>query len=90
MEVSPFIRGDSTESNFLSIDMVVRKTMTAIEFDGPAHFLSNGKHNGTTEMKTRLLRLLGWTVVRIPCYEWNALHEDAKLPYLKEALNISV
>jgi len=82
MEVSPF---EDEMGTFLSIDMACRKKMLAVEFDGPSHFLSNGDHNGATKFKTRLLKKLGWHVVRIPVGEWKKLKSSAeKVDYLRK------
>eukprot|EP00633_Aureoumbra_lagunensis_P014292 CAMPEP_0197346868 /NCGR_PEP_ID=MMETSP0893-20130614/6546_1 /TAXON_ID=44058 ORGANISM="Aureoumbra lagunensis, Strain CCMP1510" /NCGR_SAMPLE_ID=MMETSP0893 /ASSEMBLY_ACC=CAM_ASM_000539 /LENGTH=71 /DNA_ID=CAMNT_0042856279 /DNA_START=33 /DNA_END=248 /DNA_ORIENTATION=- len=52
--------------------------MTAIEVDGPTHYLIKGKgkqqiENGRTRFKSRILRQLGWTVIHVPYFEWDTL-----------------
>jgi len=62
----------------------------AIEVDGPSHFLhgpTQGVYTGSTRLKHRLLRRLGWTVLSVPYYEWNRLKTDAaKQAYLSDAI----
>eukprot|EP00300_Choanocystis_sp_HF-7_P037182 c5319_g1_i2.p1 GENE.c5319_g1_i2~~c5319_g1_i2.p1 ORF type:complete len:774 (+),score=112.41 c5319_g1_i2:216-2324(+) len=45
-----------------------------IEVDGPFHFLTNSGETptGSTLFKRRLLGRMGWTVVPVPYFEWNA------------------
>ena len=50
----------------------------AIEVDGPLHFTSNTlQPMGTSLLRLRLLRALGWKVLSVPFYEWCQL-EDGK------------
>jgi very-short-patch-repair endonuclease len=54
----------------------------AVEFDGPTHYLagavdSSRALDGTSKFKERLLRNLGWKLVRVPYYEWDALRSSA-------------
>jgi hypothetical protein len=66
----------------------------AVEVDGPSHFVSlgpgSGKKqapNGATIMKRRHLALLGYTVVSVPYWEWDALTKEAeKRAYLQRKL----
>ena len=61
----------------------------AVEVDGPAHFLGDGRTpSGNTLLKRRQLGQLGYTVVPVPFWEWDALRdEEAKRRYLEEKLN---
>eukprot|EP00592_Proboscia_alata_P007847 CAMPEP_0194366088 /NCGR_PEP_ID=MMETSP0174-20130528/14093_1 /TAXON_ID=216777 /ORGANISM="Proboscia alata, Strain PI-D3" /LENGTH=1061 /DNA_ID=CAMNT_0039141071 /DNA_START=269 /DNA_END=3454 /DNA_ORIENTATION=- len=46
----------------------------AVEFDGPDHFTRNGRRAlGHTVLKYRLLKMQGWTVVRVPYYEFDKI-----------------
>ncbi len=53
----------------------------AVEFDGPTHFArSTGSYNkvlpralGHTNLKYRILKRQGWTVVRVPYYEFDKI-----------------
>ena len=95
-EVSPFESGSGGSEAFLAVDLACRAKKLAVELDGPSHFvtvLSGGeggekwRENGATKMKTRLLRKLGWTVVRVPHFEWFRLRgKQRKVAYLKSRL----
>ena len=52
-EVSPFDEGG--DARFMAIDMACRDRMVAIEFNGPFHYNIDGRSNGKTMMKERLL-----------------------------------
>jgi len=60
----------------------------AIEVDGPSHFLHRTHgYTGSTLLKHRLLRRLGWTVLSVPYFDWNRLaSDDAKHEYLSDAI----
>jgi hypothetical protein len=64
-----------TEEGY-SLDYVVerRGQQVAIEVDGPWHFVGR-KPNGSTLLKRRQLRHLGWRLVSIPYWEWNELEK---------------
>jgi len=66
-----------------------------IEVDGPSHYLRNAAEsgslveNGATRLKTRLLEQFGWTVTRVPFFEWDHLQSEAeKRRYLEAKLGI--
>jgi succinate dehydrogenase flavin-adding protein (antitoxin of CptAB toxin-antitoxin module) len=103
-EVSPFIGNDKTAifssggNHFMAIDIANVKDRIAIEVDGPFHFLGFGNSgrvvNGRTKMKTRLLKNLGWRVVRIPWFEWQRLEgskggswKEKQVEYLKRRVS---
>jgi len=44
-----------------------------VEFDGPSHFLACKTPMGSTLIKRHQLRLLGYTLVSIPYWEWDRL-----------------
>jgi hypothetical protein len=60
----------------------------AVEVDGPFHFLGDGRTpSGGTLLKRKQLGQLGYTVVAVPFWEWNALRgEEAKRRYLEDKL----
>jgi len=60
----------------------------AVEVDGPFHFLEDGRTpSGSTLLKRKQLGQLGYTVLPVPFWEWNALKgEEAKQRYLKDKL----
>lgn len=82
------------------VDMALPIRKIVIEADGPTHFTCNTKRPlGATALKRRLLQKLGWNLVVVPYYEWNAhasieeqyTYMSKKLdPILKETQNISV
>jgi hypothetical protein len=91
-EVSPF--PDSSNSVFMAIDMASREEKVAIEFDGPSHFVrkldGSFRHNGRTLAKTRLLKALGWTVIRIPWFVWaEAKESGGHVEFLRTGLYAS-
>ncbi len=68
-----------------SLDFVVEYSgeRIGIEVDGPSHFVG-GEPTGTTLLKRRQLRHLGWRLVSVPYWEWDAAqHRSA---YLSSAL----
>ena len=64
----------------------------AVEVDGPFHFLRDGRTpSGSTLLKRKQLALLGYTVVPVPFWEWDALRgegEEAKRRYLADKLRL--
>jgi len=85
----------------LSLDMAQPGNKVCVEFDGPSHFLTAAQSpqqqqqppsrvpDGATQFTTRLLRALGWTVVRVPFWEWDPLFRDepAQDAYLRRKLH---
>ena len=80
-----------------SIDILVRQQKAAgsteweewfVEVDGPTRFLSDGRTpSGSTLLKRKQLVQLGYTVVAVPFWEWEALTDDeAKKQYLADKL----
>ena len=80
-----------------SIDVLVRRRSpsgiheTAVEVDGPSHFLKDGRRpDGSTLLKRKQLGQLGYTVVSVPFWEWDVLRDrgdgEAKRCYLQEKL----
>jgi very-short-patch-repair endonuclease len=68
----------------LSIDMACARRRVAVEFDGPWHYLNNGRENGKTVAKRRLLERLGWKVVSLSYLHSNLLDDEKFLEKLKE------
>jgi hypothetical protein len=62
----------------------------AVEVDGPFHFLSDGRTpSGSTLLKRKQLRQLGYTLVPVPFWEWDVLKcEEAKRRYLEDKLGL--
>ena len=60
----------------------------AVEVDGPTHFLGDGRTpSGSTLLKRKQLGQLGYTVVPVPFWEWNAQRgEEAKRRYIEDSL----
>ena len=62
-----------------SLDLVVDcggEQPVAIEVDGPSHFVGRAP-TGATLLKRRQLQHLGWHLVSVPYWEWDALnHAD--------------
>jgi hypothetical protein len=77
-----------------SIDVLVRRrsaagiTELAVEVDGPSHFLGDGQTpSGSTLLKRKQLGQLGYTVVPVPFWEWDALRdEEAQRRYVEDKL----
>eukprot|EP00457_Paulinella_chromatophora_P002443 gb/GEZN01002448.1/.p1 GENE.gb/GEZN01002448.1/~~gb/GEZN01002448.1/.p1 ORF type:complete len:792 (-),score=114.56 gb/GEZN01002448.1/:104-2407(-) len=72
----------------LFLDIAVTANKIAIEVDGPLHFSIDAegarRYLGTTMLKHRLLRCMGWYVVLVPFYEWDKLKQpEQKAVYLK-------
>ena len=65
-------------------------TKTAVEFDGPTHYLQGPDGpsvDGRTAFKRRLLGRLGWTCAAVPYFEWDPLlASGATEPYLRGVL----
>ena len=69
----------------------------AVEVDGPSHYLRDNAtssgvlvENGATRLKTRLLQRLGWTVTRVPFYEWDQQRSERdRQRYLETKLSQS-
>jgi hypothetical protein len=83
------------EGGGYSVDiLLIGDTVRAVvEVDGPTHFVGLGKQkregrvNGSTALKRRLLRAMGWRVVSVPYYEWDPLtSSEQKLSYVRSLL----
>ena len=62
----------------------------AVEVDGPSHFLGDGRTpSGSTLLKRKQLRQLGYTVVAVPFWEWDALkNAEVKRRYVVDKLKV--
>ena len=50
----------------------------AVEVDGPSHFLQDGRQDGSTLLRNRMLAAHGWRVVVVDYRVWNALQTEAQ------------
>jgi very-short-patch-repair endonuclease len=70
------------EDSGFSVDMRLAGTRVVVEVDGPTHYLRDAAVevgqgwvvDGSTQFKHRTLTKLGWTVLQVPYFEWNALN----------------
>jgi hypothetical protein len=72
-----------------SIDIAVEgaSVPVALEVDGPSHFLQDGRPDGPTLMRNRMLAGNGWRVVVVGCREWNAQQtQEQREEYLRRLL----
>jgi hypothetical protein len=60
----------------------------AVEFDGPVRFMVRGTPTGATSLKRRHLRLLGYTLVSVPYWEWAGLRGGDREAYLRGRLYV--
>ena len=64
-----------------------------IEVDGPSHYLRAGsadakrQPNEATLLQRRQLRRLGWRLVSVPYWEWEALQPEDRAAYLERLLS---
>ena len=58
-----------------SIDIAIEgaEAPIAVEVDGPTHFLLDGRLNGSTLLRNRMLAAHGWRVILVDFREWNRL-----------------
>jgi very-short-patch-repair endonuclease len=69
------------EDSGFSVDARLAGTRVVVEVDGPHHYLRGATAearqgrvlDGSTRFKHRTLTQLGWTVVQVPHFEWDAL-----------------
>ena len=72
-----------------SIDIVIEGAGTpiALEVDGPSHFLQDGRQDGRTQLRNRMLAAHGWRVEVVGYREWNGLKNRAQREeYLRRLL----
>jgi hypothetical protein len=81
----------------VSVDCLQRSSRTALEVDGPSHFLKSVTPSGEaswfvdgpTAFKQQRLQSFGWRVVQISFYEWGEVArqgEVARAAYLRHKL----
>jgi len=59
----------------------------AVEVDGPTHFLQDGRHNGSTLLRNRMLAAHGWRVVVVDYRVWSEQQTEAlREQYLRRLL----
>lgn len=70
-----------------TIDMALPCIKLAVEADGPLHFMRNvPKAIGRTLVKRRSLQKMGWTVLSVPYFHWQALLPEMKQVYMYKRL----
>ena len=71
-----------------SIDIAIEGAApVAVEVDGPHHFLQDGRHNGSTQLRNRMLAAHGWRVVVVDYRAWDVLQTEAQQEeYLRRLL----
>jgi hypothetical protein len=71
-----------------SIDIAIEGTTpVALEVDGPSHFLHDGRPDGSTLLRDRMLAAHGWRVVVVDYRVWDGLADDAQQEeYLRRLL----
>jgi hypothetical protein len=59
----------------------------ALEVDGPSHFLQDGRQDGSTQLRNRMLAAHGWRVVVVDYREWIKVKTQAQREeYLRHVL----
>jgi hypothetical protein len=63
-----------------SIDIAIEGSgaPVALEVDGPTHFLQDGRQDGRTQLRNRMLAAHGWRVVVLNHRDWEFLGADAQ------------
>ena len=62
-----------------SIDIAIEgATPVAVEVDGPAHFLQDGRQDGSTQLRNRMLAAHGWRVVVVKYRDWDGLETQSQ------------
>ncbi|KAL0042486.1 hypothetical protein WJX79_001309 [Trebouxia sp. C0005] len=70
-----------------AIDMALPQIKLAVEADGPLHFMRNvPKAIGRTLVKRRSLQKMGWTVLSVPYFHWQALLPEMRQVYIRKRL----
>jgi hypothetical protein len=72
-----------------SIDIAIEggATPIALEVDGPSHFLQDGRPDGSTLMRNRMLAAHGWRVVVVDHREWDAQKtQEQREAYMRDLL----
>ena len=62
-----------------SIDIAIEGAApVAVEVDGPHHFLQDGRQDGRTRLRDRMLAAHGWLVVVVDYRAWDVLQTEAQ------------
>jgi very-short-patch-repair endonuclease len=71
-----------------SIDIAIEggATPIALEVDGPSHFLQDGRSNGSTLLRNRMLAAHGWRVVVADHRVWDIETQEQREQYLRSLL----
>ena len=70
-----------------SIDIVIEgKSPIAVEVDGPHHFLQDGRPDGRTMLRNRMLTAHGWHVVVVDHRAWFFQPQPDQVQYLRRLL----
>ena len=71
-----------------SIDIAIEGAApVAVEVDGPYHFLQDGRQNGSTLLRNRMLKAHGWRVAVVDYRAWNEQRTEARREeYLRRLL----
>ena len=73
----------ATDDGLFRVDCLLADGRTAVDADGPSHFVNGRAFNGATRLRRRLLEARGLRVVSVPFFEWGPLATDeAKEAYL--------
>ena len=72
-----------------SIDIAIEgATPVAVEVDGPYHFLQDGRQDGSTLLRNRMLKAHGWRVVVVDYRDWRSQRTEAQREaYLRSLLS---
>jgi very-short-patch-repair endonuclease len=58
-----------------------------VEVDGPSHFLQNGRQDGSTLLRNRMLAAHGWRVLVVDYRKWIGLQTEVqRKEYLRHVL----
>ena len=72
-----------------SIDIAIEgaRARVAVEVDGPHHFLQDGRQDGSTLLRNKMLAAHGWRVVVVDYREWEELETQSQQEdYLRSLL----
>jgi hypothetical protein len=69
------------------VDFLQRERKVVLQFDGPNHFRRDGTHNTSTSAQTRMLRISGFTVVRLSYAIWRNVPHSEKTAYLSRLIH---
>jgi len=71
----------------IRLDLAQPASNVAVELDDETCYLAGGALDGTAKFREKLLRCLGWRLVRVPHEEWDALTSaDKREAFLRAGL----